>query len=291
MQQSSAKFDISQQRFGLLTALEPISGKNSSARWRCRCDCGKETSVLYRELAYGKTRSCGCARMGGRIRDLTGQRFGRLLAQQRLPAKKDGSYLWRCLCDCGKTAFVPASALTKGQTRSCGCLARDSRSAAALSLEGTRFGKLTVLTATGERDARGSVVWRCRCDCGQETLQSANALRAGRVTSCGCVRRQNDALLQGLGYIDNTCAAFLRQGDKPSVRNTSGYRGVVRRGEKWMARITFQKKTYYLGTYPALEDAVRVRKKAEEVLFGEFLEWYDKTFPPKRAGREELTNE
>lgn len=63
--------------------------------------------------------------------------------------------------------------------------------------------------------------------------------------------------------------------------NTSGHTGVQARGNKWIAVITFKKKVYYLGIYQKLEDAVRVRKQAEERLFGEFLEWYYDNFPPK----------
>ncbi|MCD7946465.1 MAG: hypothetical protein LUF81_07670 [Clostridiales bacterium] len=43
---------------------------------------------------------------------------------------------------------------------------------------------------------------------------------------------------------------------------------------KYRALIHSQGKTYHLGTYKTLEEAAAVRKKAEECLFGEFLEFY-----------------
>lgn len=58
------------------------------------------------------------------IRDLTGQRFGRLVARIKLPSLKprDG-FRWVCDCDCGQQAVVKARLLTyKDGTRSCGCL-------------------------------------------------------------------------------------------------------------------------------------------------------------------------
>ena len=34
---------------------------------------------------------------------------------------------------------------------------------------------------------KAGVVWRCRCDCGNEIDVSTNALTSGRIRSCGCV--------------------------------------------------------------------------------------------------------
>jgi len=56
-------------------------------------------------------------------------------------------------------------------------------------LAGQRFGRLMVLYDTGERK-NGSVVWRCRCDCGNESDVRSNNLVSVRTTSCGCYQRQ-----------------------------------------------------------------------------------------------------
>lgn len=56
--------------------------------------------------------------------DLTGQRFGRLVAQSRGPNAGKGRSAkarWYCLCDCGNTTLVYTSALRGGLTTSCGC--------------------------------------------------------------------------------------------------------------------------------------------------------------------------
>lgn len=56
--------------------------------------------------------------------NLSGQKFGRLLVQQRAERPleyKDTSAWWECLCDCGKTVRVRARALKCGDTQSCGC--------------------------------------------------------------------------------------------------------------------------------------------------------------------------
>jgi hypothetical protein len=61
------------------------------------------------------------------FKDITGQRFGRLLALEPVPRNKsqsNGNRHWRCLCDCGKTAIVGGDVLGRGRTKSCGCLRR-----------------------------------------------------------------------------------------------------------------------------------------------------------------------
>jgi hypothetical protein len=57
--------------------------------------------------------------------NVAGQRFGRLLAMERVPspqkpAPKHKRALWRCLCDCGNTTIIESYSLRKF-SRSCGC--------------------------------------------------------------------------------------------------------------------------------------------------------------------------
>ena len=59
-----------------------------------------------------------------RVRDLIGQRFGRLVVIEKLPSKK-GKSVWRCKCDCGNIKDVPSTYLTSGDTKSCGCLFKE----------------------------------------------------------------------------------------------------------------------------------------------------------------------
>ena len=51
-----------------------------------------------------------------------GMRFGKLTLIEKNGIYKTGSYLWLCLCDCGKYTKVPTSLLKNGNTKSCGCL-------------------------------------------------------------------------------------------------------------------------------------------------------------------------
>lgn len=57
----------------------------------------------------------------GRLRDLTGKRFGRLLVLHEDGRDRWRGVHWRCICDCGSETRVRSGNLVRGATRSCGC--------------------------------------------------------------------------------------------------------------------------------------------------------------------------
>ncbi len=126
--------DLTGQKFGKLTVLEKTDQrKNKYVVWRCRCECGKEVQASSKELKKGSVWNCGCvprknARKGRVAEDLTGQRFGRLVALY--PTEKrdsKGSVYWHCKCDCGNAADVSEAELRHGNYRSCGCLKAENQ--------------------------------------------------------------------------------------------------------------------------------------------------------------------
>lgn len=56
--------------------------------------------------------------------DITGKRFGRLVAIKRV-GKQHKSPVWECKCDCGKIVNTSIQKLNKGDAKSCGCLKND----------------------------------------------------------------------------------------------------------------------------------------------------------------------
>lgn len=73
------------------------------------------------------------------IKDITGQRFGRLIAIR--PWDGSGRRLkWVCACDCGGESYPTGSALRAGKILSCGCL-RNERLLAALVKHGEALGR------------------------------------------------------------------------------------------------------------------------------------------------------
>ena len=114
--------DITGMRSGRVVAIERTDEKRGTCYlWRCRCDCGKELLLEPYKITGGKVQSCGCIRNEKKIKDLTGQRFVRLVAIKRLDKKRGSSYLWLCKCDCGNYIETSANALLMGNTGSCGC--------------------------------------------------------------------------------------------------------------------------------------------------------------------------
>lgn len=109
--------------YGQLTVIGLENCISGNARWKCKCSCGKEKSILARALNQGQI-SCGCVRRY----NLIGRRFGRLVvksASENSPVGKQGRTIteWNCVCDCGKVSKVASNSLLQGNTRSCGCLA------------------------------------------------------------------------------------------------------------------------------------------------------------------------
>src|SRR4051812_17795808 len=92
-----------------------------------------------------------------RSKNLTGQRFGRLVAIEPV-GKRDREVVWRCHCDCGGTVDTRGSSLRRGHTQSCGCLAREARqtegSVVMKDRRGLRYGKLVVLDLESKRNKR-----------------------------------------------------------------------------------------------------------------------------------------
>jgi len=60
-----------------------------------------------------------------KIRDLTGQRFGRLVVLRDTGERKSGNVVWRCRCDCGNEVNIKGGNLTSGNSISCGCYSRE----------------------------------------------------------------------------------------------------------------------------------------------------------------------
>lgn len=64
----------------------------------------------------------------GKRYDLTGKRFGRLLVIRKSDKVMPRNVVWLCKCDCGNLTEVTSGSLVKGNTRSCGCLRKETSS-------------------------------------------------------------------------------------------------------------------------------------------------------------------
>lgn len=197
------RIDISNQKFGKLTAL---SYNAETRKWRCRCNCGSPIKeVAYRHLKSGATQSCGCSKsVGPRKIDLTGRKFGRL----------------------------------------------------------------TVVEENG-RARKKRVIWRCKCDCGNEVDVLSAELTAGDTRSCGCIRRESRVTNLRIGYDDKRVNGVMVSLFDAKLRtdNKSGYKGVsyVKKSGKWLAQLRVNGVYYRRGPFVDKMDAVKARKELEEL--------------------------
>ena len=118
--------DLTGKKFGRLTVLSrakrPEGLVSSGVYWLCRCECGNEKIIMGKSLKNGKTQSCGCYRHDRIIKNLVGQRFGKLVVIKPAGINKYGRQLWECQCDCGNIHVTTGHNLQEGNCLSCGCL-------------------------------------------------------------------------------------------------------------------------------------------------------------------------
>lgn len=130
--------DITGKTFNRLTVLGKSDrvGAHGEVYWKCRCSCPEHNirDVTKYSLVHGVIPSCGCLRKEKlaalRRKDLTGQKFGRLIAICPVGQDKRGHIVWKCRCENdGNYVNVSTSNLHGGSVRSCGCLASELRKA------------------------------------------------------------------------------------------------------------------------------------------------------------------
>jgi hypothetical protein len=135
----------------------------------------------------------------GKVQDITGDRFGKLVAQRCetrnydvKPGNKEDRKTrtrvwWLCKCDCGKEIWIPSSAL-RYRRKSCGC---DKPAPPIEDLTGQKFHHLTPVSIARTRNTVGRrtspTLWLCVCDCGKSVTTSITCLKGGKRKSCGCV--------------------------------------------------------------------------------------------------------
>lgn len=109
--------DLTGKRFGKLVVLEYAG----SGKWKCKCDCGKETTVISSNLKKGHTTSCGCARGNGII----GRKYGKLIV---ISQADDTTYI--CKCECGEIVKRHYDSIVNKQTSSCDSCSKKSKAIA-----------------------------------------------------------------------------------------------------------------------------------------------------------------
>lgn len=109
-----------------LTVIKPIFQDKLPTRYLCQCKCGNIIEVEQSTLKNGTTKSCGCyqkERMSeiakANYSNISGMRFGHLVALEPTELRQVKSIIWKCQCDCGNIHFASQVNLKNGDVDRC----------------------------------------------------------------------------------------------------------------------------------------------------------------------------
>lgn len=120
-------------KIGRLTIKEIKLNSNTykTISYICSCDCGNDNvEIKHKNLVKG-TRSCGCIKKEAvknssakrmKLKDISGYRYGNLVAIKCLEPIKKTTAQWEFACDCGGTHIMKCYDFLRGRAKSCGCL-------------------------------------------------------------------------------------------------------------------------------------------------------------------------
>ena len=303
-----SKRDLTGQRFGRWVVLrEGTTRKNKRNEnlyyWVCKCDCGTEREIGEHSLIYGQSSSCGCLRReriaASRFEDLTDNKYGRLTVTHRAESVRDPSgklvTRWFCDCDCGtKDYIVRSPSLKSGATISCGCYSKENN-AKRLSKLRKKYNKYDLsgeygvgYTDKGEQfyfdkkdyDLIKNHCWHIKKDVGYVMTNIDRKLVRMHRFILGLTNK-DDVDVDHINHNENdnrrcnlriTTHSNNNKNTKLNCKNTSGYTGVCyeKRRQRWFAQIVVDGHNKYLGSSKNKEDAIKLRKAAEEKYFGEY---------------------
>lgn len=249
--------------------LLPERTADGEEQWECECrHCG--TMKVLRKGNIKKTRSCGCLPSSKDVPDkYVGKQFGMLTGLRRTDRKDPhNGWIWEWACNCGSIVELPVKNVTSGRVKSCGCLAEKD-------ITGKRFGRLVAICPTEKRERR-QIVWKFRCDCGQETEKPGYLVASGSIQSCGCLNRELSRERLRRGHVMGTNLYRIRQEGDPAQRNnTSGCPGVWYDENlgRYMVRMQFQGVLYRVYSWD-WDEAVWIRQMFVKYRY-EFVDWWN----------------
>ncbi len=220
-----------------------------------------------------------------------GNTYNRLTVIKRGPNDKQGNAQWYCKCSCGNPELILARgyALRNGSKKSCGCLHIETARA-----QGNANRK------TNKYDLTGSygIGYTLKGEKFYFDLEDYDLIKdyCWHITAQGylaCKRKENILMHRLImnapstmevdhinhNTVDNRkqnlriCATYQNAMNKGASNiSTSGVRGVYwySQQQKWSAEIIVQHKKYFLGLFDNIEDAIKIRKQAEEKMYKEF---------------------
>lgn len=232
-----------------------------------------------------------------KIRDLTGQQFGRLKVLERaedyISPSGNHAVQWKCECQCeNKTiVIVQRSSLTNHTAQSCGCLQKEllskrkskqnrydlsgeygigwtSNTDEEFYFDLEDYEKIKDYCWSKNIDDKNYVSLRAR-NKGTKKIVLFHQIIAGGINKDHINRNPLDNRKNNLR--DATVSENAKNKSKRND-NTSGVTGVSYEAKSgtWRAEITCNKQKFYLGSFADKNRAITERLRAEQKYFGEF---------------------
>lgn len=243
----------------------------------------------------------------GKFIDLTGQKFGRLTVLQRDGTSTHGKPAkWICRCDCGNITSVVSSALRNSYIISCGCAKSEQIRKVGQQNLGKRLkwnnyemmdnyykgydnkGNYFIIDAD-DYDLVKKYCWR-KDITGYWATKYANGSKRKQISLHRIIMLNHNLLIDKNKVVDhiNRCRNDNRKSNlrlvsikenntnvSLSKNNTSGFKGVTYKNNKWYAYLKQNKKQIHLGSFYDKEEAIKARLQGE-------LKYYGIEFAPQR---------
>lgn len=212
--------------------------------------------------------------------NLEGRKFGKLTVLGFDKIISHSRY-WLCECECGTVKSIRAGHLIQGKIKSCGCLRVHDRN------EYKIVGNVAYVTMSGSNrsimicdaddwERLKDYVWNCAC-AGYATTYSRDSSLKYKEFHRNVIENEKGLFIDHINRnrLDNRkCnlrVVSLHQNSlnkSVAKNNETGFIGVRKRENgKYQARITLNRKTYNLGTFDTIEEAIEARKIGEEKIF------------------------
>lgn len=220
-----------------------------------------------------------------KFKNLLDERYQRLLVESyagtRMKPSGQVYHIWNCICDCGNTSQVATYSLTKGLSKSCGCLsaelAANRETVHGMSKTPTHMSWVSCTqrcygkNSTSYPDYGGVGITVCNRWLEPQGKGFINFLEDMGERPDGCtLNRMGGAKhysKETCEWADLSVQAFdqkLRSDNKTGITGVYWYKS----RSKYVATISLKGKTIHLGYSESLDVATQLRKSAELLYYG-----------------------
>jgi len=201
--------------------------------------------------------------------NIIGETYGQLTIIKEVASTHKYARNYVCKCICGNTTIVSQSHLRSGHTTSCGCKARLMRKTGSLrkthGKSRTNLYKVWVQMKQRCNNPKDASYYKygatgIKVDDSWDTFEPfAEWSKANGYIKGLTIDRENG----NLGYSPTNCrwvnSSIQAINTKLSTKNTTGYKGINIRNNKYIVRVTNKGKRVQVGAFTTLNEAVKAR--------------------------------